>query len=356
VFSIRRLFGGSHSWRLDGSRLIFRHNGKNFFWEMPKGYKMPSRPILSLAEFLLLSPYGIDVPLRKGRHKGAGRVAVAFSGGVDSTAALKLLPNPLAIYTQVARPRGSHRIENALLAVQEVGGISIISNCDELPLMYGKKQGCRGFGGWTLASVLLSEHFGIRYVADGNIIDFMYLCGPGGHGTAYNPCSFAASLLPFKKVGLEYCAPCSGLSEVSTTRIAGQARYAMGCMRGTNGTPCYNCMKCFRKEALKGNPIAPCKQADTILSRDPIPVLATLLWARDNKGLRHPRLDGIEKDISWIECWYPKSIELIPYELRAHFLERIAAYGIQHLEDEKSLRDWDAHVSRPRLGTPHQLT
>lgn len=332
------------NWSLKGNFLIFNHLGRDFYWEMPSDFTMPSNALLSLAEYLLLSPYGIEVNVEEGIKKYNGRVALAFSGGVDSSAALRLLPDPIPIYTQVAAPKGKHNVENALLALQAVNGKSIVSNWDELPLLYGKKPGTYSKGGgWTVTSVLLSDYLNVTYVADGNILDFIYLEGSKGHGTIYNRGNPEDALRVFRQAGLEYCVPCAGLTEVVTMKIAENAAYAMGCMRGSGGKPCMDCMKCYRKEALKNNPIPSCRESETILNRTRIPVLGTLMWAYHNCGLDHPRLRQYShKDISWVDKWYPKSIEYIPQELRKYFLDKLNEYGVEHLTDVRPLESWDA--------------
>ena len=337
-------------WSLDGATLTYRDPAAELFWKMPEGFAMPSNALLSLAESLLFEPFGRPVAIEadaRAAAGAAGRVGLAYSGGIDSTAALKLLPDPVPIYTQVANPTGLHRLDNALLAVEEVGGLAIVSNADELPALFGAPRGHYGFGGFAVTAVLLADHLGLRTVADGNVVDTVYLYGPGGHGTLFNPQEASARLARFARAGLQYCLPCAGLSEVWTDRIAREVVHAMGCMRGEGGKPCDACMKCYRKRALRGTPIASSPAAEAALGREPIRMLGALLWARDHVGLSHPRLDGLDKDISWVDRWYPRAIEYVPEDLRDHFLARLAHYGIAPLRDATSLESWDARREPP---------
>jgi len=344
--------GGRPGWSLEDGALFYREGAIELFWRMPEGFAMPSDTLLSLAEALLFAPYGRKVevePDERPHARASGRVAVAYSGGVDSSAALRLLPDAIPIYTQVDRPGGKHILENALLAVEEVRGISIVSNHDTLPLRFERRRGFFGFAGFTVTAILLADHLGLRTVADGNIIDAMYLVGPGGHGTLFNPRDRSAGQARFDRAGMQYCVPCAGLTEVSTDLIARDFRYAMGCMRGSGGTPCGQCMKCYRKEALRGRPIPSCAESEKVLARDPIPVLGTLLWASRHRGLSHPALEGFDRDISWVDKWYPRAIEFVPEDLREYFLGRLAHYGIAPLEDATTLETWDAR-RRPEAG------
>jgi len=334
-------------WSLEGTTLYYREGEIELYWRMPDGFSLPSNALLSLAEAVLFAPYGRKVeiePARRDYARRSGRVAVAYSGGVDSTAAVQLLPGALPIYTQV-EAAGLHVLENALLAVEEVGGIAIESNYDILPLAFDRRKGFFGFAGFTVTSILLADHLNIHTVADGNIIDAMYLAGPHGHGTKYKRVDRTSELAMFERAGLRYCAPCAGLTEVSTDRIARGFKYAMGCMRGSGGKPCLNCMKCFRKGAIRGELIPSNPETEKVLAKDPIKAVCGLLWAVENRGLSHPMLDRLKKDISWVDKWYPRSIEFIPIDLRDRFREQLAAYQIEPLADVTPVETWDARRS-----------
>jgi len=337
-------------WRLDDNVLKFKYRELELFWVMPAGFSMPSAPRLSLATYLLLAPYGQKVPLITSSVSPGKQTAVAFSGGVDSAAALRLLPTPLPIYTQVANPSGLHKLDNALLAVREVDGLAIESNYNQLPKVHGRKIGFYGTAGFTVTSVLLSEHLGIQTVADGNILEYAYLRTSNGHGTAYHEHNYRPAFDAFRSVGMHYCMPCAGLTEVSTTKIARGYRYAMGCMRGTNGSCCLNCLKCYRKMAIAGTPIPSNPETERALAKDWIPVLGSLLWARDNCGLAHPRIDSIDRDYSWVDKWYPKSLDLVPEHLHDYLAQRIASFGIAPLVSASSLKQWSSYA--PSAATP----
>lgn len=325
--------------------MLFKHLDEEFFWDMPDGFSIPSDPVLSLAEFVLLRPFGLEVDVLKKDADNGYKTALAFSGGVDSAAAYKLLDNPLPIYTQVANPSKLHKQENALLALDEVDGVSVLTNQDQLPLLYGKNRGFYGVAGWTVPSLLLSEYYNLNTFADGNILEFVYLRSKFGHGTKYVEPNYSEIINAFNKLNYHYCLPCAGLTEVATTKIAQDFKYAMGCMRGTDGKPCLNCMKCYRKMAIQGNCIKSNPEVEKVLEKEWIPVLASLLWARDEKGLRHPILNSIEKNYSWVEKWFPDSMEFIPLHLQSMFEQKLAAYNIGHLSDKSLIYNWSSYVS-----------
>ena len=100
-----------------------------------------------------------------------------------------------------------------------------------------------------------SIHFQIHRhtIADGNVLERMYLFGPNGHGTEYYDQDLSKIIKAYRSAGLEYCIPCAGMTEVLTTKITARIglKYSMGCMRGIGGDPCNNCLKCFRKRGLQ---------------------------------------------------------------------------------------------------------
>lgn len=338
----------NYPWELEGRKLTLKHPVYQPFWMLPEGCEMPSRSLLSLAEFILLRPYGERLEIFPSQRRSS-KVAVAFSGGYDSAACLRLLPDPLPIHTNVSRPKFSHRVENALLATREVGGIVVDTDYDDVSAAFNRRPPFLGAGIFSIPSILLADHFSIGTIAEGQIIDFIYLRGPDGHGSLFLPKNLNETVNAFRVAGLEYCLPCAGMSEVLTSRIATDFKYAMGCMNGSGGKPCHRCMKCFRKEALFGNPLPSSPEVNRILEGSPIPVLGTLLWASRHRGLRHPRLDNIQKDISWVDKWYPDSLRYIPEELRDHFCRRLKDYAIEPLEDPRSLLEWNAYVPKRRL-------
>jgi hypothetical protein len=353
--------GRALRWELRPGRLVFKHPEMEIFWEVPNDFAMPSLNILGLAEYVFLSPFKEIVILETPNAKspevifetntnskfeqstpivdGRKNVGVAFSGGIDSTAVLELLPSCVPIYTQVSNPTGMHKIENALLSVKEVNGVAVVSNCDELPKVYGRSKGYYGNAGFTTTGILFSEYYGLHTLADGNVLERMYLFGPHGHGTKYRGQDLAKITEAFRGVGLEYCIPCAGMTEVVTTKIADSVglKYSMGCMRGVKGEPCNNCLKCFRKRGLQGNPLPSNKEVEKKLNKEYIPMLPSLLWARDHKGLTHSKIDGIQLDTQWVDKWYEKSLEYIPEYLHNYFRLKLEQFEIETIDNPAPL-------------------
>ena len=332
---------GTLRWCLQGRRLTLEHPTGDVWWDMPAGYRLPSSVLLDLAARLLLSPHGAAPPeARLPRRRRGRRVAVAYSGGVDSTAALRLLRPAVAIYTLVAHPRGALQLDNALLAVAHESALVVRSNADEVPERFGKRRGYFGAGGWTIPSVLLADHLDLGVVADGNVLETMYLHSADGHGTRYNPADIEGRRRLFGAAGLDYAVPCAGLTEVRTTDLAADNPWAMGCMRGRAGDPCRRCYKCYRKLALAGTPAPMNPEAEGRIEREVIPMLPSLLWAVQHRGLRHDRLSQSTKNVEWTTDWYADSLRFVPPALRRKVRRRVGQFGISTLADDAPIREW----------------
>jgi hypothetical protein len=328
------------SWSIGDGKIIYHHPSMDVFWSIPKDFEMPSLSILSLVEYLLLRPHGFapNVIPKSGTIE-SNAIAIAYSGGVDSTAAVELLPASIPIYTLV-RQKGLHRLDNAVLALEEVGGVAVESNYDEFSLVFGKRAGFFGPGGFTITCILFAEYYNLKTICDGNVLETAYLYSSAGHGTKYNLRDHSAIFNAFNLVGLSYAMPCAGLTEVSTTKIAKGYRFAMGCMRGVGGHPCNNCMKCYRKSALQGTLISTNPEVEKRLSGNLIPMLPSLLWARDNNGLSHERLNCIKKNIDWVDKWYPKSQEFLPTDMHQALKDGLMRHGIDEMNNVRHIESW----------------
>lgn len=300
---------------------------------------MPSPALLELAAHLLLAPLGQPVEATHRRAPGR-RIAVAYSGGVDSTAAMRLLEPARAVHTLVDGASSIHRTENALLATARERGLVVLTNSDRLAKRRGRRRGFYGHGAWTIPSVLLADHLRLGVVADGNVLETMYLHSSAGHGTQYNPVSVQAIQDRFAAAGLQYAVPCAGLTEVRTSELAASNPYAMGCLRGQAGEPCRACYKCFRKLALAGQPTPVDPETQGRLDRDLIPMLPSLLWAARHRGLEHPLLQAMTHDVEWTTRWYADSLQFVPEHLHARVRDRVARAGIETLDDDTPIRTW----------------
>ena len=120
-----------------------------------------------------------------------------------------------------------------------------------------------------------------------------------------------------------------GCSELINRQIVdsyGYGDYAQSCLRSSAGNSCGKCWKCFRKNTLIGKPFEMSNEIRTFLGREPLKMAASTLYSiqkLQQKNLADEILSEhlhilqlIGKDVSFLEGYYPKAIELIPEKYR----------------------------------------
>lgn len=190
-----------------------------------------------------------------------GKPCLAYSAGVDSTAALALMPDDteLVFLNRVAPGRGplnsNYRNDFAMHAIRTLQGRGRKVHVLDSDLEYTRRP--VGFPvDWSNAApaVLLADRLGLRSMAWGMVLESAY--GIGGHGfiewSERAVCRRWSRV--FSAVSLPMSPVVAGLSEVCTTKLVMDSEYAdiaQSCIRGTVGMPCRECPKCFRKGLLE---------------------------------------------------------------------------------------------------------
>lgn len=400
-----------------GSVAMFRHG---FAAEMPPGWEADrTHPdLLATAAFLAVRPFvgeairfpvGISsrlaaaLPIPAGptdpglepRSLPPGGVpALAFSGGMDSTAALALLP-PAAESVHLLRhtPRllaagGSlrrilvprrrrlhlkYRPEAALHAVEGIrrlGRVAHIVPCDIefLGLPIGFPVDIAN----AVPALLLADLRRYDSIAFGTVMESAYSVGRARfadyaqrqHYLQYGPL-LAALGMPLHQVT-------AGISEVGTTRIVSASPYtgvAQSCVRGRPGEPCLNCYKCFRKTLLTAAasgteiddaladrlfriPEAQAQMRRPWMKHENVLAYATHHYHGTHRALRllRRRVRGDTLPVRWMERWYPPAADLLPAHRRAEAVETIRrALPPMNLQQLAAAEAWNL---APVLATP----
>lgn len=189
-----------------------------------------------------------------------GRPGLAFSAGVDSVAALELMPaDTVGIYLHRVGPERSalnsnYRPDFAKHVVGELRrqGRDIISIDSDLEFT---RQPVGVPVDWANAvpAVLLAEEYNMRSVAWGLVLESAYCVGTAGfQNWADRPVAKKWGHV-FDAAGLPMSPVVAGLSEVVTSTIVSRSPFAglaQSCVRGTIEAPCGACPKCFRKGLL----------------------------------------------------------------------------------------------------------
>lgn len=190
-----------------------------------------------------------------------GRAGLSFSAGVDSVAALLLMPNDTVgfylrrVTSDRVVPESNYRSDFAMHAIGELRrqGRDILSVDSDLEFTR-RPTGVPVDWANAVPALLLADEYNVRSIAWGLVLESAYCIGTAPfQDWLRRPVArnwgkvFAAAGVPMSPV-------VAGLSEVCTSTIVSKSRYAdlaQSCVRGTVDKPCGSCPKCFRKSLLE---------------------------------------------------------------------------------------------------------
>lgn len=318
------------------NRLNFEKDGIKVYFTVPDFIEIDKihPDILKLAEWLMFSPWDETIldNHQFSRKTEGNAIGLAYSGGMDSTAALTLLERMgMTILTYMQREGVDDTImkqEGPLYTFQMAEKIrqapGFIFKTDFEKIRQIKENKMIGFSTdlcVLIGSLFIADHFGIKYLATGMMLESTYIKG------GYEYRDFVASdywkkhTEIFRKAGFELLFPVIPCSEIVTTKIAESGRYygiGNSCLRSSvGGRGCMNCYKCFRKNMINGKLIPLNKESAIKMSQEHIKQGASLIHACNKHGFKVPLLDRYTNwDLSYLEGYYATALECIPEELR----------------------------------------
>lgn len=279
--------------------------------------------------------------------------ALTFSGGIDSTAAVALLPDKThLLYFDRIVPKGTKTLLNqeaAYYACKQMKKLGKAVHNIKTDLQYLRKPvGFSTFLTDAVPALLLADYHGYDALANGQTLDLGYRIGHLG----YEDCRETELAKPWhpllQAVDMPYTLPTIGLSEVVTTNIVRQspyAEFAQACSRGKIKKPCMNCYKCFRKSLLEkvmtNSPINDKYLDELFQIKDVKRVLATkhlhygnvITYITSHYHGKHPEMLALKKktrgdrlDVSWMNKWYPDAEEFLAPKYRDEVKKRIFKY------------------------------
>ena len=308
----------------------------------------------------------VDEKLIPRRVKDNFSPGLAFSGGVDSTAALSIMPHS-TIPVFMDRPLTGSSLYNkdaAYRSCLEVSRLGYDMKIIESDLEYVRDP--VGFPvdvANSVPAILMADYLKLDSIAFGTIMEATYGVGhkkyrdyPNGNHYTHVGGMFAAAGIPFNL-------PVAGISEVGTSIIVEKSPLgfiAQSCIRGSWGSPCKNCWKCFRKIILDSaiqdvecdedliKNIFRNNEALRFVSGIPIKHENVLTWATnkleiDNElfSLLKKRVRGDTHSFSWMNKWFPESEIVLHEKYRDEIKQNIARYLETMTEEECGfLREW----------------
>lgn len=321
------------NWVQEDHRVWLRHPWGWTHWDMPKGYDLASThpALLHLAMQVLLGPWVKATKQWSVEQRQPGqRLGLAYSGGVDSTAALLLLPDDtvLAYHQRNFDSMLSHTLPLATFAaIKERTGrevLSIPSNHERIRTYHGKPNGFSDAHASGVHLILLADHLDLGGIAFGTPIDNTWL----KKGSFYRDFSadpyWATSRAMFAKAGLAYVLPINHISEAGALEVCRQSvlvDVVNSCLRGVGEQWCGRCWKCFHKNGPLGRDFDPkAPEITTFLNTKPLRTAQHALWALQVQQLEHlaPHLGvHLQSDLSWWAEAYPPGLALIDEPWRA---------------------------------------
>lgn len=191
---------------------------------------------------------------------GEGRTGLAYSGGVDSTTtvgllpsetalvhALKADPNRLARKDQQPWTRANERALDSCRVMGQLGREVVVVPTDMEYLT--APPGIPTHLAFGVPTLLLSGSLGLTAIAFGTIMESAYGIGYGRFRDFAQSVYWRQPEALYRTAGLPYAPAAAGLSEVATTKaVRGLPDGDSGrsCVRGAI-EPCCRCVKCFCK-------------------------------------------------------------------------------------------------------------
>ncbi len=316
----------------------------------------------------------VDPAVEPRLRSADGPVALAFSGGVDCTAALELLGTHTRLYYQQRSRFDGQELEGhldpaaALAAIRHVEDLGVParvvrSDVELLREPVGFPHDLQN----AAPALLWADQDGTSAMCWGTVLTSATLLG----ATAYRPYEdspFIAEWGPaFQAVGLQVANVVAGLSEVGTEMITAASRYgavAASCQRGAPGEPCMKCWKCGRKTLSllgltdqwpSGEDLDRFLQQREIafnLRKNPIKVEVALAWAAgryhastsaDHRSEVMAALYDLTRgvDASPMAAHFTPALDPLPERLRQRVVDAASAHlPVMTPEQEAWVRNW----------------
>ena len=346
-------------WSVVNDTLVFSWKDHQVFFEMPADWGMEDThsDLFQLAHHLLVEPWDKSAMKNWNPSRKPGwRPGLAFSGGIDSAAAMALMPEEtVLLYNERSGISGQLDHTNAFRFFEKItedtGRVvhKIRSNHEQLRALQGKTVGFSTDYACAIQVILLADYFGLDSVATGMPLENSYLF----HGHKFRDFStswFWKHYSPmFDQVGLSLYQPVAGCSEVVNLNIvtaSGWDGWAQSCLRSSKGGQvCGSCWKCFRKNTLQNVPFSMSNEIRTFLSKEPLKQAASTLYSIQRGGVSKEGVDirqqfpqlgpHLEIDFSFLDRYLDDALHLLPRKYREFTKSRLDTFALPMDEGEK---------------------
>lgn len=327
-------------WAQSGDRVWFRTPYGCVHFDVPEDYDLSSTnpALIELATEILLFPWHKEVRKYGNSTREAGsKIALSFSCGVDSTAAMLVMPEEtiLAYHRRDFDSMIDH--SNADKLISHIEGklarkvIQVNSDHEKIRTHEGLSTGFSSTYAVGIHLILLADYLELKGIAFGTPIENCWLIKGSKYRDFRNSIHWKRWGERFKQAGLDLLFPINMISEAGALRICGNSFLIdslNSCLRGKNGEGCGECWKCFHKNGPLGRKMNPkSNEIRQFLKSRPLRTAMHALWAIKKMNLEHlvPDLKHLtDSDFGWWEQYYPPGFEIIPEYLKKHVQDRIA--------------------------------
>lgn len=335
-------------WKQEGNKVYFNFKDREIYFMMPNGFKLEEthKDLLKLSEWLMFSPwYDVIGDYKFSRKKGKN-MGLSFSTGVDSTAVAVLFPEAKLVYTErdglsdcvLKQDNALNMIENMEREV-----IRVKTNFEIIRTTEGLQVGYSTAIGMGVPIILLADYLDLGLLSYGKVMDDQFF--PKGVYRGYTKDYYDRQGL-IESCGLIGFYPTVGCSEVITTDIVNKSEYStlsFSCLRGSSGSQCNLCYKCFRKNLLKGKKVLLDSQSRYAISKNPPKMATSLLYGlyKRNIDLNILQLDYLkDTNVDMLIKIHSEAYDIYPIELKELAIDRLKSKGYQLMskEEEEDLK------------------
>jgi hypothetical protein len=333
----------NQKWTQKGELVFFQSPETQIEFIVPLDFslKRTSPDLLWMIENVLLSPwhkkYQTDwVPTRRpGNTPG-----LSFSGGVDSTAAMCLMPDQTLLFYMERDFKSMIDHTNAKRFISHLNtlGKEVVvtrSNHEKIRTFHQKNPGFSTDYACMAHLILLADYYDLDAAATGMPLENTYFF----HGTKirdFAKSGFWKQYAPlFSYLGIPIYQPVAGCSEILNNEIVIRSKlnnYAMSCLRSKKkGATCNECWKCFRKNIFNNLNWNMSPEISKFLSKRPLKQGIATLYALQLIQEKENQLPTevndlsnlIDEDLSFLNQYWKPSIELLPRKYRASTEHRL---------------------------------
>ena len=324
-------------------------------------------------EALSIKMYPVDTKLKK-RIITDGRPGLSYSAGVDSTAALAIMPkNTAIVFLDRILQMYKSSLYNKSAALYTIDNIKERYEAYKIPTNVEFLREPIGFPvsnvddrtdipfSAAIPLILMADYLKIDSIAYGIVMESIYMVGHKEFDDFAKNKIFLKWKKIYEIINCELFLPTAGLTEVATSKISNSfavSKFVRSCMRGDLNGPCKKCIKCFRKltldQALLRDKVNYNDLISNLNSNEVVKnlystikhenvyryIVQNLKQNRFTENLSK-RISLVDEDTRWMERWYSKSIVFVPKKYQEEFQKNIERYLKNMTSDDcKFVEQW----------------